>query len=114
MSDTLISSRDAARLWGCTDRGFSSRMRQYGVEPVVLPATARQGGRSNWWHPADVLRVRKLARAAEAKAAAEQAANAPPLPTDRQERAERALRRMLAVERWRSYYQRKAEARGRR
>ena len=112
MTDELISSRDAARLWGCTDRGFSSRMRQYGVEPVVRPATARQGGKSNWWRPADVLRVRKLARAAEAKAAAEQAAKTPPPPTDRQERAERALRRMLAVERWRSYYQRKAAARG--
>jgi hypothetical protein len=111
VSDGLIPSRDAAALWGCHARGFTQRMAKWGVQPVVRPATTRQGGKSHWWRPADVMRARSLA----AKEAAQDAAARPPEPTDEATRQKRdrlaILRRHYAQERWRKYWAAKDAAR---
>jgi hypothetical protein len=117
MTDALIPSREAAQLWGCTDKGFTARMARWGIQPVVRPATARQGGKSNWWKPSDVLKARAMARAVAARETAIQAertAIAVDADTLRQRKALAAIRRVHAMERWRTYWQAKAEARAKR
>lgn len=112
-AEELIPSREAARLWGCTDKGFTARMARWGFTPVVRRATTRHGGKSNWWKPAEVMKARTMARAAEARAkanAAEKAAEIVDAETLRKRKALAALRRVHAMERWRTYWQAKADA----
>ena len=115
MTDGLLRSRDAAALWGCPARGFTQRMAKWGVQPVVRTATTREGGKSHWWKPADVMRARSLAAKEAAKEAAEQAAKRPPEPTDEATRRKREhlaiIRRHYAQERWRKYWTAKDVAR---
>lgn len=114
MTDGLIRTRDAAMLWGCPAQGFTQRMAKWGVPPVVRPATAREGGRSHWWHPAEVMRVRSLEAKEAAQIAAERAAKAAE-PTDEATRRKRAhlaiIRRHHATERWRKHWAAKDAAR---
>ena len=100
-------------LWGCTHRGFTTRMARWGFRPVVRRATTRMGGKSNWWKPSEVMKARTMARAAEAKERAEATAKASVVldaDTLRKQKAIAALRRVHAMERWRTYWQAKAEA----
>jgi len=116
VTDALLSSRDAAAFWGCQARGFTQRMAQWGFAPVVRPGTTRHGGRSHWWHPADVMKARAMARADVARKATEAKAKADAeASTDEATRRKREyltiLRRHYAQERWRKYWTAKAEAR---
>lgn len=116
MSELLISTRDAAALWGCASRGFSQRMARWGFRAVVRPGTTHHGGRSHWWHPADVMRARAMARADATRAAAEAQAKADADAASdeatRQRRQQLAiLRRHYAQERWRRYWTAKDQAR---
>lgn len=115
-TDALLSTRDAAMLWGCKSRGFSQRMARWGFQAVVRPGTTYRGGRSYWWHPADVMRARAMARADATRAATEAQAKADAeAASDEATRVKRQhlaiLRRHYAQERWRRYWTAKDQAR---
>ena len=58
--DNLLSSMDAAKLYGCTHNHLTDVMRASGVVPVVRYRPHPHGGscRLFYWHPSDVLRAR--------------------------------------------------------
>ena len=59
-TDDRISTREAARLWGCSIQSIHLLMRRYFVRPDVRWVPNKHGGfhREYFWRPADVLRVR--------------------------------------------------------
>jgi len=54
-----VSSREAARMWGCTPTQLRRWMQEAGISPVRGRKTERQG-HSFFWDPAEVLAVRAI------------------------------------------------------
>lgn len=54
-----VTTRQAAKLYGCSTKNISRVMPMEGVTPEVTPK-ANGRGKMHWWNPADVLRVRDV------------------------------------------------------
>ena len=58
---SLVDCYGAASIYGCQPGSLTTLMRARGIEPrLVTPAT--RGGVKFWWHPADVMAARTMAR----------------------------------------------------
>ena len=51
-----VTTRKAAAMWGCHTTHLIGTMRAHGVAPLVTMHSF--GGRTYWWNPETVLRVR--------------------------------------------------------
>ena len=106
---TLLTTREAARLWGCSPDKVRYHLRAAGVVPLQGDTTMYEG-RSLYWRAEDVER---------ALAGRVPPPPAPPKPPTTKElrkmntdaAARRALMREQVRERWANYWRAKAEAR---
>ena len=106
---TLLTTREAARLWGCSPDKVRYHLRAAGVVPLQGDTTMYEG-RSLYWRAEDVER---------ALAGRVPPPPAPPKPPTTKElrkmntdaAARRALMRDQVRERWANYWRAKAEAR---
>lgn len=54
-----VTTREAARMWGCHVKSLREWMREAGISPIRGRKTSRQG-HSFFWDPAEVLAVRAI------------------------------------------------------
>lgn len=105
---TLLTTREAARLWGCSPDKVRYHLRMAGVVPLQGDTTMYEG-RSLYWREAEVRRV--LAERGEAPAPAKPPTTKELRKMNADAAARRALMREQVRERWANYWRAKAEAR---
>lgn len=105
---TLLTTRQAARLWGCSPDKVRYHLRTAGVVPLQGDTTMYEG-RSLYWREAEVRRV--LAERGEAPAPAKPPTTKELRKMNADAAARRALMREQVRERWANYWRAKAEAR---
>lgn len=54
----MVSTREAAHIYGVHDYSFLRLMKEAGVRPLVRHGGGSLGGKRYWWRPLEVLRVR--------------------------------------------------------
>lgn len=106
---TLLTTREAAKLWGCAPDMVRYHLRAAGLTPIKGDPTMYEG-RTFFWRADDVLAARaawdaKMGQPVRPITKKEQrAANA-------ETAARKALKRQQQLERWRAYYRARAERR---
>ena len=69
MAGGLVTTREAAKLYGCVTETVVRAMRGAGIKPEVTRVALKHGGscRAYLWNPAEVLRVRAERKLREAE-----------------------------------------------
>lgn len=103
----VITTREAARWWGCSPEMLRYYMRSAGIHPVQLATTQREG-RLYYWRTKDILAVyaHRTGESAAPPGVSWKAKRA----IDADKRARDALRREQQRERWTRYWRAKAAA----